>query len=98
LTKFLIRLKQLKQSRVIYFSKILKLEGKSKVTQEIEKEVDSFFDIFKENENFDGKEKSVDSSEGEFFKNDLIPFSVEYYLQLVDLTRFCCDKEDCESH
>ncbi len=68
------------------------------MTKETEKEVESFFDIFKENENIDGKEKSVDSSEGEFFKNDLIPFSLEYYLSLVDMTRFSCDRDDCESH
>ena len=43
-----------------------------------------------EDENKDNQE------EGEFFKDDLIPFSMEYYLQLVDRNVFegeCA--EDC---
>jgi hypothetical protein len=101
MTKFQTKSKLLKISKVnnkLFNINIFNLEGKSQIVKEIEKEVDSFFDIFKEEEKSDEKTKSqVDASEGEFFKNDLIPFSIEYYLQLVDLTRFCGD-EDCDSH
>ena len=48
-----------------------------------EKEVESFFDIFTKIGNSDEDNKN-NQEEGEFFKDDLIPFSMEYYLQLVD--------------
>lgn len=68
-------------------------KGKTNSTITKEKKVDSFFNIFedKEDEDEDGddeeKEESDElGSEADFFLNDLVPFSMEYYLDLQKLS------------
>jgi hypothetical protein len=48
--------------------------------------VESFFDMFVPNEkdNKSEEENAMNQEEGEFFKDDLIPFSLEYYLNIVE--------------
>lgn len=64
-----------------------KKNGKSVQTITKEIEVESFFDIFKDKE---GDE--MQGTEAEFFKDDLIPFSLEYYLNYVS----CGNNDECD--
>jgi len=58
-------------------------KGKSVSTITKEKKVDSFFNIFEDENEEEEEEKDNDlSTEADFFQNDLIPFSMEYYLDL----------------
>ena len=60
--------------------------------------MESFFDMFldKKVENEEEENKEF-QEEGEFFKDDLIPFSMEYYLKLIDTDMFSgCEDEECE--
>lgn len=67
-------------------------KGKTNSTITKEKKVDSFFNIFEdkeEDEEGDDEEKEESDelgSEADFFLNDLIPFSMEYYLDLQKLS------------
>jgi len=71
-------------------------KGKNISTVTKEKKVDSFFNIFedKDEEDEDDKEEEDEnmeedaglSSEADFVQNDLIPFSMEYYLDLQKLS------------
>lgn len=61
--------------------------------------MESFFDMFldKKVENEEEENKEF-QEEGEFFKDDLIPFSMEYYLKLIDTDMFGgCEDEECEN-
>jgi hypothetical protein len=62
-----------------------------------EKEVESFFDIFKSVGNSDDQNKN-NQEEGEFFKDDLIPFSMEYYLKLVERNLYAGECGDEYGH
>ncbi len=69
-------------------------KGKTSSTITKEKKVDSFFNIFEakqdDDEDEDNEEKEDDendiSSEAEFVLNDLVPFSMEYYLDIQKLS------------
>ena len=70
-------------------------KGKTSSTITKEKKVDSFFNIFEDEQNDDeddddNEEKEDDendiSSEAEFILNDLVPFSMEYYLDIQKLS------------
>jgi hypothetical protein len=68
-------------------------KGKNVSTVTKEKKVESFFNIFEENEEEEDEEKSEEeegkpdlSSEADFIQNDLVPFSMEYYLDLQKLS------------
>ena len=58
----------------------------------------SFFDMFvksKEEKPSEDDNKD-DQEEGEFFRDDLIPFSMEYYLKIIDSDMFHgCEDDDC---
>lgn len=84
-------------------------KGKTTSTITKEKKVDSFFNIFesknKEDDDEEEDEKDEDgmdediSSEAEFVLNDLVPFSMEYYLdiqKLGDLEDMGADDEESE--
>jgi hypothetical protein len=64
-----------KQSRVIIFN----IEGKKIETKIIEKNVETFFDFFK---NVEYSAQRLDAEEADFVRNDLIPYSMEYYLKI----------------
>lgn len=67
-------------------------KGKNVSTVTKEKKVESFFNIFEntdedDDENSDEEDDKPDlSSEADFIQNDLIPFSMEYYLDLQKLS------------
>lgn len=68
-------------------------KGKNVSTVTKEKKVKSFFNIFEEededeeNEEEEKQDDNVDlSSEADFIQNDLVPFSMEYYLDLQKLS------------
>lgn len=60
--------------------------------------MESFFDMFLDKKIENEEEENKESQEeGEFFKDDLIPFSMEYYLKLIDTDMFNgCEDEECE--
>lgn len=71
-------------------------KGKNVSTVTREKKVDSFFNIFDKKENGDNEEEEKEdedeekddnelNTEADFIQNDLIPFSMEYYLDLQKL-------------
>jgi len=44
-------------------------------------------------------EAVMDESEvGEYFRDDVIPFSMEHFLGLVDKTNHHCEDDECDDH
>jgi hypothetical protein len=50
-------------------------------TKITEKEVKSFFDIFRDEEY---SKEMLDAGEAEFIRSDLLPYSIEHYLNIVN--------------
>lgn len=84
-------------------------KGKTTSTITKEKKVESFFNIFNKKEDEENDDEDEDdekpeddlSGEAEFVLNDLVPFSMEYYLDIQKLSSFddgadCCDDEEDE--
>lgn len=79
-------------------------KGKTNSTITKEKKVDSFFNIFEakeEDEDEDDNEEKEDEddelgSEADFFLNDLVPFAMEYYLDLQKLSSIKDDGDEEE--
>lgn len=73
-------------------------KGKSVSTITKEKKVESFFNIFEDTEEEDEEEEEKPeydlSSEADFIQNDLIPFSMEYYLDLQKLSNMDDNYDD----
>jgi len=59
------------------------IEGKSIETRKIEEKVNSFFDVFEDKE-IVGDEFNDIAGEAEFFRDELIPNSLELFLDIVD--------------
>lgn len=60
------------------------LEGKKTIeTKKVEEKVNSFFDVFEDKEII-GDEFNDIAGEAEFFRDELIPNSLELYLNIVD--------------
>ena len=69
-------------------------KGKTSSTITKEKKVQSFFNIFesKQEEDDEDLEEVNTGDEAEFILNDLVPFSMEYYLDLQKLSIFTSDE------
>lgn len=70
-------------------------KGKKIETKTKETPVDTFFDFFK-SETADSEDK-LDNEEGRFLVDDLIPFSLEYYMKLIDAQKYAHDHDGCGS-
>lgn len=56
-------------------------KGKSRETHTITQDVESFFDLFKK----EASDQEIDETEVKFIKEDLIPNSLEYYLNIIEI-------------